>query len=245
MLSAMSMLSSALADLRSLFLPAHCMACEKTMENREDFICVECRAKMPTTGYHLRYDNPMAERLRSMLPRIEGATAMFFYINKGSWRHLIHNIKYHNMWRAAVRVGYWYGCQMRTATHFQDIDYVVPIPLHRARRVKRGYNQSEKIAQGIAEALNVKMLTREVVRLRNNPSQVTRSRLERWSNVEALFNVKHPEQLAGRHILLVDDVFTTGATMISCAESIFAKAPTVRISVATLAALRRQLGEPI
>ncbi len=239
----MSTLSSTFADLLSIFFPAHCAACEKLLENREEFICVECRAKMPTTDYHLNYNNPMAERLRSIIPSIEGATSMFYYVHKGSWRHLIHNIKYHKMWRAAVRVGYWYGCEMREAAHFQDIDCVVPIPLHRARRLSRGYNQSEMIAQGIAKALGVEVITHAVVRNRNNPSQVTQTHLERWSNVHELFGVKHPEQLAGRHILLVDDVFTTGATMISCAESILEAVPTVRISVATLAVLRRHLDE--
>ncbi len=238
----MSTLSRVLLDLASLFYGARCAACGKEMDDTENFICLECRLKMPTTSFHNDYDNPMASRVRSLTPRVEGVAAFFYYINKGRWRDVIHSIKYHNMWYTARRLGRWYGSELADSKYFQDIDVVVPIPLHRARRLHRRYNQSEKIAEGIAQELGVKVLPNAVIRSRNNPSQVTRSSRERWSNVSDIFRVKDPSQLTGKHILIVDDVFTTGATITSCIDIIEQSVPDCRISVATLAVSRRHIG---
>ncbi len=238
----MSTLSSALSDLASLFYGSRCAACGKNMDDAESFICLECRLKMPTTSFHKDYDNAMACRVRSLSPRVEGVAAYFYYVNKGRWRDVIHSIKYYDMWYTARRLGRWYGSELATSPYFQDVDVIVPIPLHAARRLHRRYNQSEKIAEGIAQELGAKVLTRAVVRSRNNPSQVTRSSLERWTNVSDIFRVRRPEQLSGKHILIVDDVFTTGATITSCIDAIEQSVADCRISVATLAVSRRHIG---
>ncbi len=124
---------------------------------------------------------------------------------------------------------------------YQDIDLVIPIPLHPSRQLRRRYNQSEKIAAGIARALGAKTSNSALRRVRHNPSQVTRQRLERWDNVQNIFAVAHPEQLEGKRLLLVDDVFTTGATITSCIETIERSVKHCRISVATLAVSRKEI----
>ena len=125
---------------------------------------------------------------------------------------------------------------------YDSVDAVVPVPLHSMRRLRRGYNQAEYPAEGIACGLGKPLCTGNVVRSRHNRSQAsTRVRDERWDNVKNIFSVRHPEALDGRHILLVDDVLTTGATLISCAETILHACPSCRISVSTLAVSAHEL----
>ncbi len=238
----MSTLSSFLRDLLSLLFPAYCAGCNEKLSGSHEWICLRCQASMPSTYFHLDAENPMAAKLKSLCPSIENATAQFFYINKGHWRSVIHQIKYHNGWLLARKLGYWYGCELLESPIYQDIDVVVPVPLHPSRLLKRRYNQSEKIAEGVASALGIKVCRRAIVRQRNNPSQVTKLySKQRWENVQGIFKVVRPEELEGKHLLLIDDVFTTGATIVSCIEEIQQKVSNCRISVATLAASRNEI----
>lgn len=181
-------------------------------------------------------ENDMVMKLRSFAPSIYHAASQFYYVKGGVWRNVIHSMKYKRSWLTAYRMGFWYGSELIESPKYQDIDFIVPIPLHPSRRLKRRYNQSEMVAEGMAAAMKTKLSRSALRRLRNNPSQVTQRSDERWANVAQLFSLPHPERLAGRNILLVDDVFTTGATMVSAIETIVAAAPTCRISVATLGA---------
>ncbi len=237
----MSILSNRLSELLSLLFPAECIACGATLEGRQESICFECRAMMPTTNFHLLDENPMLDKIRSLCPQVESASAQFYYINNGRWRRVIHAIKYHHSWQIAVQLGYWYGSELLEAEIYHTIDCVVPIPLHRRKLLSRRYNQSEKIAQGLAEAMGVELNRSAVIRSHNNPSQVTRNAEQRWGNVQDIFSVVRPSELEGRHILLVDDVFTTGATIVSCIESILKAVPSCRISVVTLALSRSHI----
>lgn len=155
---------------------------------------------------------------------------------------MIHAFKYHGRWRLALEMGTWYGACLADAGAFADADALVPVPLHWIRRLGRGYNQSEYLAAGLARALDKPVWTGILRRRRSNPSQTGARTPDRWSNVQDLFALRRPERLAGRHILLVDDVFTTGATLVSCAEAILAAVPDCRISMATLAVSARSLG---
>ena len=137
-------------------------------------------------------------------------------------------------------MGEWLGEELLDSGNFDDIDLIVPIPLHYRRRLRRGYNQSEQLALGVGRKMGVECDFRSVRRRHYNDSQTSKSRSERWDNVEEIFDVRSVERLRGRHILLVDDVLTTGATMVSCASTILkACEGEVRISVASLAVSRR------
>ncbi|MFI3323688.1 MAG: phosphoribosyltransferase family protein [Rikenellaceae bacterium] len=237
----MSTLSNMFHDLLALLCPAQCIGCGTLLEGRAEWICIRCRAEIPLTYFHFDPENPMARKVKAICPSIENATAQFFYVNKGRWREVIHEIKYRRSWYTAFKIGYWYGFELQESDMFADVDLLMPVPLHRSRMLRRRYNQSEQIADGLAKALGLKVNRTALKRRSNNPSQVTRTKQQRWRNVQGIFAVRHAEQLAGKHILLVDDVFTTGATIISCAETIKAAVPDCRISVATIAASRNEV----
>lgn len=223
----------------SLIIPYRCAVCGKEMQDYEDFICVDCLLTMPRTQFHTLPNNPMAERMRSLSPSIEHAAALFYFHNKSHWRTFIHHIKYHNAWHYAYKMGYHYGIELSKVEHFASIDVVIPVPLHPFRRIKRGYNQSEYIALGIARALDKKVVTKALRRVRNNSSQTRHNSEERWVNVESLFKLRKGSLPDGVHILLIDDLFTTGATVSSCAEAITQQLSNAKISIVTLALSHR------
>jgi ComF family protein len=153
----------------------------------------------------------------------------------------VHRFKYTNEWLTSYNLGRWLGILMRQRGNFDDVDVIIPVPLHWWRRLSRGYNQSEYIARGIAKSLGCKVLTHAVRRHHYNRTQTSQSATERWNNVEGIFRVTQPKRLQGRHILLVDDVFTTGATIMSLGETILKAVDNCQLSVATLAITRQSL----
>ncbi|WP_148468407.1 phosphoribosyltransferase family protein [Alistipes sp.] len=238
----MSILSELWRDLSALLFPPRCAVCGEPLAAGERTVCTLCRATAPLTGYWREADNPLFRKCRGLVP-VCRASAYLFFVRGSGWRRMIHGFKYRGAWRPARTVGEWYGASLREGGLHDDVDAVVPLPLHPLKRCLRGYNQAEYIAEGIAAQLGVGLLRGCVVRRRNTPSQALRPRRERAGNVAGAFAVVRPERLAGRHVLLVDDVVTTGSTLLSCAESILAAVPDCRVSIAALAVSRRELGE--
>lgn len=232
-------IAGVLRDATSLFLPRTCLACGKVLLENEGSICLTCRYNMPLTNFSSRRDNPMKLLFENILP-IEAATAMFWFVGGTEWQRIIHNFKYYGRWLFAQKMGEWLGEELRDSGNFEGVNLIIPIPLHYRRRLKRGYNQSEQLALGVGRKMGVKCDFRSVRRSQYNDSQTSKSRSERWENVEAIFEVRDAKRLRGRHILLVDDVLTTGATMLSCASAILhACDGDVKISVASLAVSRK------
>ena len=220
----------------------YCPVCGELLREGEIFVCTQCRYEAPLTNFWLNDNNPMVQRFWGLVP-IRRASAFLWFIDQSRWRHLIHLFKYKGHWPIAERLGKWYGHELCHANALEGVDVIVPVPLHWVKRMKRSYNQSESVATGISRAARIPRDFGAVKRVRNNPSQALKGRNERWDNVAGIFKVTHPERLRGRHILLVDDVFTTGATVISCAEAIFAACDgDVEISVAALAISHRMFG---
>lgn len=236
----MSILSDTWDDLRALFFPPRCPVCGRPLGDGMRTVCTRCRIDAPLTGYWRQFDNPLVRSFWGLLPVIH-ASALLFFSGGGGWRHLIHDFKYRGSWRLAREMGLWYGSELAECDWYRAVDVVIPVPLHWRKRLQRGYNQSEYLAEGIAEALGCEVDRRSVIRRRNNPSQTHHTHEERWENVAGIFEVRRPERLRGRHILLVDDVLTTRATMVSCGEAILRAVPDCRISVAVLAASKRHL----
>lgn len=200
-----------------------------------------CRWDTPLTGYENAADNPVARRFWGLLP-IENAMSYIWFIHESGSRRIVHDFKYGGAWRLARDMGAWFGQALAETDAYASADVIVPVPLHLFKTLKRGYNQSAYIAEGMSRSMGIPVDTRTVVRRVNNPSQTEHRKDERWENVEGIFSVRHPERLADRHILLVDDVLTTGATIASCAETIFRAVPDCRMSIATLYASKRGLG---
>ena len=232
-----------LRDVASLFLPRTCLACGRVLLENEGCVCLACRYNMPLTNFAKRKDNPIKLLFENVLP-VESATAMFWFVGGTEWQRIIHNFKYHGRWFFAQKMGEWLGEELLDSGNFDDIDLIVPIPLHYRRRLRRGYNQSEQLALGVGRKIGVECDFRSVRRRHYNDSQTSKSRSERWDNVEEIFEVRNADRLRGRHILLVDDVLTTGATMTSCASTILKACDgDVRISIASLAVSRRIMQE--
>lgn len=236
-------ISTVLRDVASLFLPRTCLACGRVLLENEGSVCLACRYNMPLTNFAKRKDNPIKLLFENVLD-VESAAAMFWFVGGTEWQRIVHNFKYHGRWFFAQKMGEWMGEELLDSGNFADIDLIVPIPLHYRRRLHRGYNQSEQLALGVGRKMGAECDFRSVRRCHYNDSQTSKSRSERWENVEEIFEVRRVEKLRGKHILLIDDVLTTGATMASCASAIVkACEGDVRISIATLTVSRRIMNE--
>lgn len=229
----MSYLYNLWDDFISLLFPRLCYACGNHLLRNENLICTECYVIIPRTNYHKINENPV-EQLFWGRCVIEKAAAFSFY-NKGSRiRNLIHNLKYNGIQEIGFEVGRIYGLSLRDTGFTDDIDLIVPVPLHPSKKRARGYNQSDTISEGIASATGLKVDKNSLVRSKVTPTQTKRSRYERWTNVEGIFNVIDREKLKGQHILLVDDVITTGSTIESCANELL-RVEGVKVSAVALA----------
>lgn len=220
-------------DFLSLLFPRICYGCGNHLLRNENIICTECYVVIPRTDFHLRRENPV-EQLFWGRCKIETAAA-FSYYNKGSRiRKLIHNLKYRGIKEIGFELGRIYGLSLKSAGYTETIDIIIPVPLHPAKKRSRGFNQSELIADGISEATGIQVNNSAVVRKVSSSTQTKRSRYERWENVEGIFSIADTESIRGKHILLIDDVITTGSTMESCINEIL-KTEGVRISLAAIA----------
>ena len=220
-------------DFVSLIFPRICAACGKSLFQFEDVICTHCEHNLPRTNFHIDKENPVAKAFWGRV-NLENATSML-YFNKGSKvQTLIHKLKYKGRKEIGLRMGELYGKELIKRRDFSDIDIIIPVPLHPSKQRKRGYNQSEMIAIGLGKSMNKFVDTQTLRRVKFTETQTKKSRFKRWENVKEIFQVNNPAGLDGKHLLIVDDVLTTGATIESCANA-FANIPGVRISVVTLA----------
>lgn len=203
------------------------------MSPGEEVICVRCQADLPRVRTVSFEENDIARIFWGLVP-IEKGISFFHYAPHSPYSRILFELKYHNHPKVGKTMGRMMAEELKATSFFDGIDLIVPIPLSRKKERQRGYNQSDWIAWGISEATGIPTDTTSVVRTKSNPSQTTLDHRQRRENVRDIFAVRHPESLEGRHILLVDDVITTGATMLSCAETI-ARACRVRFSVLSLA----------
>jgi ComF family protein len=220
-------------DFISLLFPRKCYACGNHLVRNEKLICTECYVVIPRTNYHILTDNPVAQLFwgRCMIEK----AAAFSYYNKGSRiRKLIHSLKYKGIRELGYELGRIYGLSLDSSGFMDDIDLIIPVPLHPEKERVRGFNQSEIISLGIADAANLPVEVKSLVRKKVSATQTKRSRYERWTNVEGIFEVIDPHAIAGKHILLVDDVITTGSTVESCVNELL-KTEGMRVSVVALA----------
>jgi ComF family protein len=188
---------------------------------------------IPRTNYHLEADNPVARIFWGRV-RIEKAAAFSFYNRDSRIRHLIHNLKYKGIKDIGIELGKIYGLVLYNSGFTRDIDIILPVPLHPARERIRGFNQSYLISQGISSVAGIPVDSLSLIRVSRTSTQTKRSRYDRWKNVEGTFMLKDSSSLKGKHILLVDDVITTGSTIESCATELL-RPEGVRVSVAALA----------
>jgi len=213
----------------SLFFPDLCVVCGDRLIEGEQHICTECLLLLPKTNFHLQADNRLEQFFAGRIP-FERAAAFAYFVKRGSLQHIIHELKYKRNAEIGNFMGALCGENLKGSDFINSIDLLVPIPLHPKRQKQRGYNQSLEICKGISEVTGIPVSSDILIRTINNPSQTKNSRFDRWKNVENIFSLTNQEAFCGKHILLVDDVITTGSTIESCAKEIL-KMEGSRISI--------------
>jgi ComF family protein len=223
-----------ITDLIALIYPEVCYACSDNLNAGEEFVCTTCRLHFPYTNIHLLppSENPLARRFYGRL-EIENVLSFFTFTRAGRVQELLHNLKYKNEPELAAFLGKWYGAELKKYGFAESFDLIIPVPLHKAKLRQRGYNQSEKFAEGLAVSLGLPIST-TLVRNIYSTTQTHKSRYARWENVEKIFEVKQPEKIIGQRILLVDDVLTTGATLEASGQELLENG-CKNLSVATIA----------
>ncbi|MCM1482715.1 MAG: ComF family protein [Muribaculaceae bacterium] len=218
--------------LLGMLYPDICEVCGTPLVSGEKIVCLDCLSDMPLTGLHTRGDNEMHKRLMCHAP-LERATAMFKYFKGNPYAKLIHMAKYRGRPDIAEHLAYSYAMSIIKSGFFSGIDMVVPVPLNRWKELSRGYNQSERIAAGISRATGI--TTIQCLKAGKHSSQTKFGSYGRWLNTRGIYSTTDTSEIEGKHILIVDDVLTTGATLVSCMEAIHRASPSTRISVLTLA----------
>ncbi len=220
-----------ISDLLDLILPRYCAVCGDILSPGEEDICLNCLCALPVIEERRL---PEIEKLFWGIVPVERAASYFYYQKGSPYNNLLHRIKYKNHPEVATRLASTAAHELQKSGYFNGIDAIVPLPLSKKKERKRGYNQCDYIAKGLSQVSGIPIIKGCVQRTIANETQTHKSRDERWQNVEGIFTVTNPEELHGKHILLVDDVLTTGATIASCASSITAL-PGTRVSLFTLA----------
>jgi ComF family protein len=220
-------------NLLNLFFPRICEACNNVLKDNELVICLKCRHELPITNFH--FDNPEAVK-KVLYGRVKlvNATALLHFSKKGLVQQLLHNLKYKGHENISEFFGNWLGAELKTIDDYKSIDVVIPVPLHPSKLRKRGYNQVIKFARSMAKELDVSYNDEVLVKTRNTKTQVFKNRLKRWTDDRGLFRITEDQSLKGKHILLVDDIITTGATVEACA-AVLLKIEKIKLSLAVMA----------
>jgi ComF family protein len=198
----------------------------------ETIICTACYVSIPRTNYHLQPENPVAQLFWGRC-LVEKAAAFSYYARGSRIRNLIHKLKYSGIKEIGYELGRIYAVSLKSSGFTSDIDMIIPVPLHPSKKRIRGFNQSEYISSGISDVTGLPLNSDSLIRIVVSATQTKRSRYERWTNVEGIFRIIDPLPLQGKHILLVDDVITTGSTIESCVNELL-KVKDVKVSVVAI-----------
>ncbi len=226
-----------MGDVLSLFFPQFCAACSELLMSGEELVCTRCRFGLPYTGFHKYVSNPVAKQFWGKV-MLRSAAAYLYFQKGGRVQQMMHKLKYGNEPEIGEMLGCWYGGSLKGSFLYHDVTAVVPVPLHRDRLKKRGYNQAEMIANGLSTTMGVPAVNDLLLRSTATATQTRKNRYERYKNVEEVFCVGESKTAYGHHVLLVDDVITTGSTLTACA-SVLRTIPNVEVSIAALAFAER------
>jgi ComF family protein len=204
-------------DLFLLFFPSNCLVCGKRLSSPRAVLCFECECKLPKTGFSDQRDNPVSKIFWGRVPVISG-TSLFRFEKGSPYQTLLHDLKYRGNRKLGFYLGRLLGQDLKQ-TDFSLCDLIIPVPIHRKRLKKRGYNQSELIARGVSEITGIPVVNNLIVRKERGKSQTTKNRQERFENISEAFHLcDHPGDFRGKKVLIIDDVVTTGATLEACSS---------------------------
>ena len=216
----------------NILLPRFCITCNNTLLTMEKVLCSYCLSELPLTHFHLYDDTTVLDKFYGLLP-VYQATALLYFVKKGVSQKILHKLKYEDQQSIGSYFGNWLGSDLRQIPSYSDIDVVVPVPLHKKRLRSRGYNQVTKFAKQIAKQLDAKYCEKSLIKVTHARSQVGLGRWSRFGSKE-VFKLGDASLIQNKHVLLVDDLIATGATLINCGKELL-KAPVKKLSIATLA----------
>ena len=222
-----------LKSLFNLFYPDLCAACGQNLVRGEKTVCFSCQMKLSFTDYFKNEENPVS-RLFYGRCNIEQAMAMCTYERASTIQQLVHQLKYRSRRDVGVFLGKELGKTLKNSPLYNEIDAIIPVPLHKKKEKLRGYNQAEVIAEGISEIMEIPVITDALVRVEFTETQTKKKRWDRYENVKNMFGIQKEQQIKSKHLLLIDDVITTGATIEACAKHLL-KIEGVKVSIAGLA----------
>jgi ComF family protein len=220
-----------------LLFPELCVACGRELPAPGACFCMNCRAKIAPSDMYLQVENEFTARFWGRAPLRAGA-AMYYFARKSPVQRALHHLKYQNRPDVGVKLGREFGQRLKMVDAFKDIAVITAVPLHPKKERQRGYNQSAQFAYGLSEAMDIPFLPKALSRRHFTTSQTNKKRMERFENVRDVFQVTHPKSIEGRHVLLVDDVLTTGATLETCGNALM-EAGCETLSMATIAIASR------
>lgn len=219
-------------SLLHLAFPHVCEGCGTDNLQADHILCLRCLSSLPQTNFHLHPNNPIEKIFWGRIPVVH-ATAQFYFTKESMMQHLMHQFKYKNNKEIGLYLGKLMGFALAASNRFSFVDALIPLPLHKSKEHKRGYNQAAILCEGIAGVLGKPVLKNIVVRPEQTETQTKKGRVQRWQNMEGKFALNNNTAIEGKHVLLIDDVITTGATLEACGREIL-KAGNVQLSIATL-----------
>ncbi len=222
-----------LNDFIALFYPDLCLVCGNNLLKHEECICTTCLHKTPKTNCFKQRENEVSKIFWGR-SKLENAAALFTFNKDGNAQKLIHTLKYEEGKNVGIFLGEQLGFAIKESEFFNNIDIVIAVPLHPKKQKLRGYNQSAYLAKGIKEVLSIPINKKSLLRIENTDSQTRKKRFSRWENMMNSFDLKNSNKLMDKHILLVDDVVTTGATLEACAQKLL-EIKGVKVSIVTIA----------
>ncbi|WP_299212010.1 phosphoribosyltransferase family protein [uncultured Dokdonia sp.] len=222
-----------LQSLRYFLFPKACHGCSESLQASEYMICTRCRHHLPLTQSHV-YNDALIQKVFYGRILLEQATALFYFEKKGPVQALLHNLKYRGQEEISAFLGDWLGQELAQLPAYQNIDVVIPVPIHPKKRKKRGYNQVTGFAIALSKHLEASHVGHVLIKSKNTKTQVFKGRFSRSDEILDAFSITENQTLAGKHILLVDDILTTGATLEACALQLL-KIPKIKLSIATMA----------
>lgn len=217
----------------NLFFPKACAGCNSFLLKDEIVICTSCRHDIPLTNHHLSKNNEVFSKFYGRIP-IEFASSLMYFHKKGIVQEMIHKLKYKGHQEIGEAIGYWYAEELKAIEELKDIDFIIPIPLHKKRFKERGYNQVTTFGEALSKCLNVNYSEQVLVRNVYSKTQTFKSIIGRAEVVDNIFGVSYNESHHNKHFLLIDDVITTGSTLEACGRELL-KIPGSRISIVCMA----------
>ncbi|TYC11296.1 ComF family protein [Bizionia gelidisalsuginis] len=222
-----------LTSVLDLIFPKVCYTCTSILNDNELHLCTKCRHQLPVTNFH-KTNDPTVEKMFYGRVKVERATALLRFTKKGIVQKLLHQLKYKGQEDIGLFLGDWLGEELKSIEHYASVDLIIPVPLHKRKKRKRGYNQVERFGQHLALALNTTYCDDVLLKTTDTKSQVNKNRFARWNDKTELFTLHNTHKLNNKHILLIDDIITTGATLEACVIALN-KATNVKVSIATMA----------